>query len=271
MSRSDRSRPATVAVLAKVFKILDLLQAYPSGLDLNSISHKTGVNKSTAYRLLACLEQEGSLVRKERSAYVLGVKLLQLGAVSDRHHVLRECSDHLLRELWQATEETVNLGVLEGPNILFLMVLESPHAFRLVSGIGARRSVHCTAMGKALAAFLPSRQESQILNSIQFEAVTPHTMTNLAQFKKDLERIRYLGYAVNDEESVLGARSVGAPVLNAQGTAVAAVSVSGPITRITQGKIPILAEAVKRTAREIAARMGYGTGVGDSHEGESKS
>lgn len=271
MSRLERSRPATVGVLSKVLKILDLLQAYPSGLDLNCISHKTGINKSTAYRFLACLEQEGYLVRKQQSGYVFGVKLLQLGAVSDRHHVLREGSDPSLRELWQATEETVNLGVLDGRDILFLTVLESPHAFRLVSGIGARRSLHCTAMGKALAAFLPSRQETQILNSIHFEAVTPHTMTNLAQFKKDLERIRYLGYALNDEESVLGARSVGAPVLNDQGTAVAAVSVSGPITRITQGKIPIVAEAVKRTAREIASRMGYGTGVGGTHEGEPQS
>jgi DNA-binding IclR family transcriptional regulator len=270
MSRFDRSKPATIGVLAKVFKILDLLQAYPSGLDLNSVSQRTGIHKSTTYRFLACLEQEGYLVRNEQSAYVLGVKLLQLGAVSDQHHVLRESSDPSLRELWQATAETVNLGVLEGGNILFLRVLESPHAFRLVSGIGARRSLHCTAMGKALAAFLPSRQESQILNSIHFEAVTPHTLTNLAQFKKDLERIRYYGYALNDEESVLGARAIGAPVLNAEGTAVAAVSVSGPITRITEGKIPILAEAVKRTAREIAARLGYDTGVSGTHEGESK-
>jgi DNA-binding IclR family transcriptional regulator len=117
--------------------------------------------------------------------------------------------------------------------------------------------VHVTALGKALVAFLPKEARQAILDSIAFQAATPKTIGNLVQFRQELERICQQGYAVDDEEAVQGARCVSAPILNSNGAPVAAVSVSGPVTRVTPSLVNALAGAVTSAARAISAAMGF--------------
>jgi DNA-binding IclR family transcriptional regulator len=257
MRRSRESKSAPVGVLSKVLKIFDLLQSHPFGLDLKTISAEAGINKSTAYRFLAHLEREGYLMRDDAGSYMLGMKLLQLGARGNHRTMLEQAAAPVLRNLWKATEETVNLGVLDGGQVLYTAVLESPHAFRLVSKIGMRRPLYSTALGKALLAFAPDEEKAHLLSSLNFQAMTPYTLTNLMQLKSELENVRCQGYSLDNEENVTGARCVGAPILNAQGEAVAAISLSAPITRISTEKIGMFALAVKDAATEIAARLGF--------------
>lgn len=257
MRRSRESKSAPVGVLGKVLKIFDLLQRHPFGLDLKTISAETGINKSTAYRFLAHLEREGYLMRDDAGSYMLGMKLLQLGGRANHRNMLDRAAAPVLRELWKATEETVNVGVLDGGQVLYVAVLESPHAFRLVSRIGMRRPLYSTALGKALLAFAPDEERLHLLSALSFQALTPHTLTNLAQLKDELEKVRRQGYALDNEESVMGARCIAAPILNANGEALAAISLSAPIARITKEKIGILVAAVKDAAAEIAARLGF--------------
>lgn len=257
MKRSRESKSAPVGVLSKVLKIFDLLQSHPFGLDLKAISAETGINKSTAYRFLAHLEREGYLMRDEAGSYMLGMKLLQLGARWNHRTMLDQAAGPVLRKLWKATEETVNVGVPDGEQVLYIAVLESPHAFRLVSKIGMRRPLYSTALGKALLAFAPDEERAHLLSSLNFQALTPHTLTSLAQLKSDLENVRRQGYALDNEENVMGARCIGAPILNAQGEAVAAISLAAPLTRIGTEKIGTFALAVKDAAAEIAARLGF--------------
>jgi IclR family acetate operon transcriptional repressor len=141
--------------------------------------------------------------------------------------------------------------------VLYIEVIESPHEFRLSSRVGTRRSLHATALGKALAAFLVGEQKERVLATIQFQPLTPKTIMNLVQFRQELEIIRKQGYAVDDEETTLGARCVSAPILGANREAVAAVSVSGPVTRISPAQVPALAAAVMNAARAISAAMGF--------------
>jgi len=257
MRRSRQSKSAPVGVLTKVLKIFDLLQSHPFGLDLKTISAEAGINKSTAYRFLAHLEREGYLMRDEAGSYMLGMKLLQLGARGNHRTMLEQAAAPVLRELWKATEETVNVGMLDGGQVLYTAVLESPHAFRLVSKIGMRRPLYSTALGKALLAFSPDEERGHLLASLNFQAMTPYTLTNLMQLKSELENVRRQGYSLDSEENVMGARCVGAPILNAHGEAVAAISLSAPITRISTEKIGMFAAAVKNAATEIAARLGF--------------
>jgi DNA-binding IclR family transcriptional regulator len=234
-----------------------VLQHHPFGLDLKTISEEAGINKSTAYRFLAHLEREGYLMRDHAGSYLLGMKLLQLGARENHRTMLQQVAAPVVRDLWKATGETVNVGVLDGSHVLYVAVLESPHAFRLVSRIGMRRPLHATALGKVLLAFLPDEENENLLSSLSFPGLTPHTLTSLIQLKRELENVRRLGHALDDEESVMGARCVGAPVLNARNESMAAISLAGPITRISTDKVPMLAVAVKDAAREIASRMGF--------------
>ena len=141
--------------------------------------------------------------------------------------------------------------------MLYVDVIESPHEFRLSSRVGTRRSLHVTALGKALAAFLPADLRETILSSVTFQPATPHTILNLLQFRQELEKIRGQGYAVDDEEAVQGARCVSAPILNSDREAIAAVSVSGPVTRVGPNQVAALAGAVSSAARTISAAMGF--------------
>src|SRR3984893_5755554 len=139
--------------------------------------------------------------------------------------------------------------------------MKSPHEFRFSSRVGTRRSLHVTALSKACAAFLPSEPRENILSMITFQPATPRTIMNLVQFRQELERIRRQGYAVDDEEAVQGARCVSAPILNSDGEPIAAVSVSGPVTRVSPNQVAALAGAVTSAALAISASMGFSQGA----------
>src|ERR1700746_1264319 len=248
---------APVGVISKVLRILEALQGSSGGLPLKAICDRTGIHKSTAHRFLKHLERERYLIRTEAGAYLIGPRLSQLSPRGNQEATLQAVARPILWELWKSTQETVNLAVLDQGTVLYVDVIESPHEFRLSSRVGTRRSVHVTALGKALAAFLPAELRESILGSLGFQPATPKTIGNLVQFRQELEKIRRQGYAVDDEEAVQGARCVSAPILNSVGTPVAAVSVSGPVTRVTPSLVSALAGAVTSAAHAISDTMGF--------------
>jgi DNA-binding IclR family transcriptional regulator len=248
---------APVGVISKVLRILEALQGSSAGLGLKAICDLTGINKSTAHRFLKHLEREGYLLRTEAGAYLIGPRLAQMSARGSQSATLQAVARPILWDLWKSTQETVNLAVLDQGTVLYVEVIESPHEFRLSSRVGTRRSLHVTALGKALAAFLSPEQRENVLGTISFQPSTPKTIMNLLQFRQELEKVRRQGYAVDDEEAVRGARCVSAPILNADRETIAAVSVSGPVTRVTPSQIATLARAVKSAAAAISVAMGF--------------
>ena len=257
MIRSRESKSAPVGVVGKVLRILEALDASPAGLQLREIAQQTRVNKSTAYRFVAHLQSKGYLLRDEAGAYVVAPKLARLGAGIAYHATLRKVSRPMALALSNDTKETVNLGVLDGHEVLYLDVIESPHSFRMASQPGMHRPVNCTALGKALLAFLPAEQREEILPLLTFERATPRTISNLARLRKELALAVQQGYAIDDQETDMGARCVAAPILDESGNVAAAISVSGPITRIGRDRIHAYAQAVRKAARAISAQLGH--------------
>jgi DNA-binding IclR family transcriptional regulator len=259
MPRVTKSSPgsAPVGVISKVLLILEALQGSSAGLGLKAICDQTSIHKSTAHRFLKHLERERYLIRTEAGAYLIGPRLSQMSARGNHGATLQAVARPILWELWKSTQETVNLAVLDQGTVLYVDVIESPHEFRLSSRVGTRRSLHVTALGKALAAFLPAEPRENILSTITFQPSTPRTILNLLQFRQELEKIRRQGYAVDDEEAVQGARCVSAPILNSDREPIAAVSVSGPVTRVSPSQVAVLAGAVTSAARAISAAMGF--------------
>jgi DNA-binding IclR family transcriptional regulator len=259
MPRVAKSDPgaAPVGVISKVLRILEALQGSSAGLGLKAICDLTGIHKSTAHRFLKHLVREGYLLRTEAGAYLIGPRLTQLSARGNQGATLQAVARPILWELWKSTQETVNLAVLDHGSVLYVDVIESPHEFRLSSRVGTRRSLHVTALGKALAAFLPAEPRESILSTISFQPATSKTIMNLVQFRRELEKIQRQGYAVDDEEAVQGARCVSAPILNGDREPIAAVSVSGPVTRVSPSQVAALAGAVTSAARAISAAMGF--------------
>jgi IclR family KDG regulon transcriptional repressor len=255
MIRARQSKSAPVGVVSKVLRVFEALGAAPEGLPLKDVALRTGINKSTAYRFLAHLEFEGYLFRDDAGSYLVGPKLVRLGSGIGYQTSLRKISRPVLQDLWKVTGETVNLGTLDGQDVFYLDVLQSPHPFRMASPIGSWRPLYCTAMGKALAAFLPPEDKEHVLGSLKFEKLTPHTITQPLRLRRELESIRQRGYGLDDEEATLGARCISAPIVADQGKAVAAISVAGPVTRIGRDKIPFLAKAVMTSAKAISALL----------------
>jgi IclR family transcriptional regulator, acetate operon repressor len=263
MARSSRrfmesaARAAPVGVISKVLRILEALHGSPTGLGLKAICDLTGIHKSTAHRFLKHLEREGYLVHTEAGAYLIGPRLAQMSMRGNQSATLQAVARPILWDLWKSTQETVNLAVLDQGTVLYVDVIESPHEFRLASRIGIRRSLHVTALGKALTAFLPADQRESILSTITFQPSTAKTIMNLVQFREELENVRRQGYAVDNEEAVQGARCVSAPILTTEGEAIGAVSVSGPVTRVSPNQVAALAGAVNAAAAAISSAMGF--------------
>src|SRR5882672_12684545 len=255
MIRARQSKSAPVGVVGKVLRILEALDAAPSGLQLREIAQQTGVNKSTAYRFVAHLESDGYLLRDGDGVYIVGPKLARLGAGIAYHATLRKIGRPILAALSNETKETVNLAILEGHDVLYLDVIESPHSFRMASQPGMHRPLSCTALGKALLAFLPKEQREEIFPALTFDRATSHSITSLARLKKELTRIARRGYALDDQEAELGARCVAAPVLDTGEKVVAAISLSGPVTRVSRARVPAFALAIKKAARTISAQL----------------
>jgi len=257
MIRSHESKAGPVGVLSKVLRVLEVLDAAPAGLQLKQVAGQTGINKSTAYRFLAHLESEGYLFRDEAGAYIIGPKLARLGSGTAYHATLRSVSRPIMQQLWNMTTETVNLGIRDGLHVLYLDVMESPHTFRLVSEIGMRRPLHCTALGKAVLAFTEAQERDTTIASLRLDRYSPRTITSAPRLKKELARVTQQGYAVDEEEAVQGSRCVSAPIFDRSGKVAAAISVSGPVTRINHTRLLAFANAVRDGANVISRHLGY--------------
>jgi DNA-binding IclR family transcriptional regulator len=251
------SASVSVGVISKVLLILEALQNSAGGLGLKAICDDTGINKSTAHRFLRHLERENYLLRTESGSYLIGPRLAQMSACASRSATLQAVTRPILADLWRATQETVNLGVLDQGTVLYVDVMVSQHEFRLVSRVGTRRSLHVAALGKVLTAFLPPSEYERVLNGIVFQRATPKTISNLAQLRAELDRVRRQGYAVDNEEALLGCRCVSAPILNSDRVAIGALSISGPITRVGLTQVPALAKRVRTAANAVSLAMGF--------------
>lgn len=257
MPKVGKSAAAPVGVISKVLRVLEAIQGAPSGLGLKAISDLTGIHKSTAHRFLKHLERENYLISTEDGAYLIGPRFWQMTTHANHRATLQAVARPILWDLWKSTQETVNLAVLDRATVLYADVIESPHEFRLSSRVGSRRPLNATGLGKALTAFLDGEQRENILSTLTFQASTPKTIMNLVQFRQELQKIRREGYAVDDEEAVLGARCVSAPILNAEGHSIAAISISGPVTRVSPSHVAALADAVTSAAHAISVAMGF--------------
>ena len=257
MIRPRESKSAPVGVVTKVLHILETLHAAPAGLQLKDVALLTGINKSTAYRFLAHLEHEGYVFRDGSGAYAIGVRLARLAAGTSYQTTLRKLSRPILQQLWRATGETVNLAVMDGREVLYLDVMESSHTFRLVSQVGIRRPVYCTALGKVMLAFTPEEEQQYFFTGLNFERFTPHTVKGVQPLRKEFALIRQRGYSIDNEEAYLGSRCIGAPIFESSGKIAAALSVSGPTTRVTRERVPAFASLAKNAAMAISKTLGY--------------
>ncbi len=253
-----------IAVLGKALDILDVFaQAERSSLRLQEITELSRLNKNVVFRVLYTLAEHGYVVKRD-SEYELGHKLLRLSNIRLRRKDLVAVVGPCLDRLREQFGETVNLGVLDAGQIRYVDVRESHHSFRLAERVGGSDLLHCTALGKAFLAFLPFDEARRLLAQHGMPRRTNRSMTTITAMKAELDWVRKHGYAVDRAESMEGALCVAVPILDGQGTPVAAVSIAGPVVRFKESTVPVAAETLLMMASEIREQMDY------SIEGEGK-
>ena len=256
-ARPKRSDPYQLQSLDRAVAVLDLLGESEEPLGLADVCERMELHKSTAHRALMVLERCGLVERTPENRFRLGLKLYELGSRAVEQIDLRARVHPWFRRLSAQVGETIHLGVLQKTTVVYLDKVE-PNNRRvwLASRIGTSNPVYCTAMGKAMLAYLPKDAAAEIMGRIRFVRYTPRTLMTPEALARSLDRVRRRGYAIDDEEVEEGVRCIGAPILSESGYPMAAVSVSGPTSRITQQSVPGIAEHLLRCCREISASLG---------------
>ena len=258
-SPASAGRDYTVKSLVKALKILEVLaEGEESAYTLTQLSRHLHLHISTVHRLLVNLVRHGLIEEASGSrGYQLSFKVLRMGLrVLDRLD-FRLAAEPLLRELNQQTKETVHLAILQETRAISIEKFGSPQPVGLDARPGEVMPLHCTGVGKTLLAYQGRDLLNKVARTAGFPRFTPHTITSLANLKKELERIREQGYALDQGEAVEGLCCVAGPVFDHTGRVVAAFSVAGPATRITPPRLPEIAHLVCATSQQISFRLGY--------------
>jgi IclR family transcriptional regulator, KDG regulon repressor len=252
---ADRYR---VQVLDRALGILEVLAAADECLGPTELAARLSLHKSTTHRLLAVLERHQFIRRNPVDrTYGLGVRLFQLGARPSARMKLRETAEPILRQLALETGETAHVCVLEGDELMTIATVEGRWSLRTPSTIGRRISIHSTAVGKALLAFLPEQTSADLLSRMTLPQLTPHTIVSRAVLCAELRRIQKCGFAIDDEEKEIGLRCVGAPIFDRTGAVVASMSVAGPVFRIKKERLPEFSRTVVAAGLSLSRNLGY--------------
>jgi DNA-binding IclR family transcriptional regulator len=266
--RSTNGRNGAAAGTRSVERALEVLRAVAESRaepGLSDLADGLGLHKTTVFRLLGALERAEFVVRDDdRQRYQLGPALFRLASQARRATGLHEAARHELEALAHDVGETATLEVLAGNDVL---ILDEVHGRFLVGGapeVGMRWPAHATSTGKVLLAAAavegdrggkPARRAP----AGRLARLGPHTITTRAALERELAKVRQAGYAVGMEELEPGFVAIGAPVRNAHGRTVAAVSVGGPKARLGGARMRVAVERVRRAADRISRRLGDST------------
>jgi len=247
-----------IKVLDKSLSVLELLLQKGSAMNMTELSEKLELYPSTIHRILDTLKYRGYVEQDPHTQkYQLGLKALELGmAKLHQMDLVREATPNL-KELVNQCNETVHLGVLEEGEVLYLAKEESSQTIRMISYVGRRAPLHCTALGKVLLTYLSAEERKKILGEKVLPRLTENTITDKRELEKELSKVRERGFALDREENEKDVCCVAAPIRNYQGEVIAALSISSPIFRIDKNAQNNLKKALIKTSREISMRLGY--------------
>jgi IclR family KDG regulon transcriptional repressor len=253
-----KKSPYQIQVLDRALAILEILSQEGPDLSLAEISERLQLHKSTAHRLMMVLERYKLIEKNSVSGrYRLGLKLFELGTKAVSQLDLRERARPFLERVVLETGETVHLCIMDDTEVVYLDKVEPARSVRMASSVGRRNPAYCTAVGKAMMAYLSEAEVESIVRKQGLKSLTANTITTLYELKTELATIRKRGYAIDDEENEEGVRCVGCVVRGCSGEPVAAISISGPAFRVTREKIEHLAKPVVAAARSLSANLGF--------------
>lgn len=246
-----------VPALARGLRILDLVAANPAPLKIAEISARLGIPRSATYELISTLRVHRVIEQTPDGGIVLGAKLFMLGSrFADSVDSDRLTSD-AAAALRDEVDETVQIAVLDGRNVLYTAKAESSRQLRLVSTVGRTLPAHVTGIGKAMLAELPEGKFEALYQDVKLETYTPTSIGTVGALRRELVATRERGYAIDNSESTPDVSCVAAAIKGNSGEVVAAMSISVPLSRMSDDLRVVYAAKVVAAASELSNRLGY--------------
>lgn len=255
VSKGEMTRNYLSGSIKKALSIIECIGKSTKPLKASEVANNTKLERATAFRILTYLTSLGYLFKdNSTNLYSLGHKIFEFGDKSDYLKTLTTLCLDSIRNLSMETEHITYLAVLEGPHVVHCDKVDpsgdsAPRAFRM------RLDAHSCALGKAMLAYKSLEELKEIYKSYSLYKHTVNTITTLDKLFLELRKIRFNGYSVNEAETFDYVYGVGAPILDHQNRAIAAISLSGTKGSINVKSVPILAARVINAAKDISAKL----------------
>ena len=256
MTKAQSALPAkpTVQVIERIFTLLEILAEGEEAIPLKEISEKSGLHPSTAHRILNDLATGRLVDRPSAGNYRLGMRLLELGNLVKARLNVRDAALGPMRELHKLTQQTVNLSMRQGDEIIYVERSYSERSgMQVVRAIGGRAPLHLTSVGKLFLAFDDPQRLRAYATRTGLPGQTRNSITELPVLERELSRARQYGIARDNEELELGVRCMAAGIYDDQNQLVAGLSISAPADRLDESWLSKL----QTTAGEISRALGY--------------
>lgn len=249
---------SSVQSLDRAFDLLELLCRSSNGLTITELSAETGLHKSTVHRLLAAMCARGYVQHDmSSSAYHAGMRLCEMSGYVIENLDITERARKPLENLRRISGETVHLVVREESEIVYIQKVESKHSvIRMFTRIGMRRPLYCTGVGKAILSTLSDEEIDMIWKSSEIEKYTAHTIVQKKDFMREITMARKQGFAQDNEEIELGVRCIAAAITDYSGRASYAISISAPLSRMSDERVETLRKPLAAAKKEISAMLG---------------
>lgn len=245
-----------VQSVMKAVEVLFAVAEEGRGVSLTQVTQKVGLPVPTVKRFLDTLTA-ADLLRKEGKLYLPGLKAFELGKLAERHFDIVRLARPYLEELARATQESANLAVLDGPDVIYLSCAESPRMMRTFTTPGARVPAYATGVGKILLSSLDDTSIRTLYNGRKLEPFTARTITCVQDLLEELRKVRLEGIALDDGEREDGVTCLAGAIRDGSGKVVAAVSVSGPSTRLSGEKLCEVRQHLDICCSGISKTLGY--------------
>ncbi|MET0964635.1 MAG: IclR family transcriptional regulator [Noviherbaspirillum sp.] len=243
-----------IQVIERMIGLLDALAEFPDPVSLKQLSAVTGLHPSTAHRILNDLVLKRFVDRAEPGTYRLGMRLLELGNIVKSRLNVREASLDYMRALHRRTQQTVNLSVRQGDEIVYIdRSFSERSGMQVVRAIGGRAPLHLTSTGKLFLSADDPKMVRAYATRTGLAGHNKNSITDLAKLERELSLVRARGYARDNEELELGVRCMAAGIRDDSGKLIAGLSISAPADRLQEEWISDLLS----TVQEISAVLGH--------------
>lgn len=253
-------------LVQSVDRALDILEAFnyqQEEFGVTELSQKLGLHKNNVFRLLATLELRGYIEQDKRTGnYRLGIKTFEVANIFLHHLGLRRQARPILEEIVNRCDETAYLAILDGAEVVYVLMNETSQTVRIVPRLGHRLPAYCTAAGKVQLAYESRDHLAEIFAGRPLKKHTANTIDNFEKLLTHLREVTRLAYAVDDQELEEGIRCVAAPVKDYSHRVVAGLGLAGPVSRFSTERIEKeLVPLVKEAANKLSQRLGYELGA----------